>query len=649
MGYAFISYSTKNQQMADSFKTLFNQNGVATWMAPGDIPFGSTYTSTINRAIKGASCFVLLLSESAQGSQWVLKETERAVSTGKTIFTVMLDDVPLNDDFEFVLSTSQAVAIRRINKNDDNIKRLLQAVITYTGESKIEEYAMSQDSNNGMVNGVLNRDDKIDNENYFKDNAVIEGTVLKRFKGRLSAEVVIPEGITVIGARAFAFYPELLGISIPSSVKKIEEYAFIECPKLRSITVNPQNPVFRSEGNCCIERATNNLLFGCYTSQIPDGVTVICKDAFNGCKNLTSIIIPNSVTRIEESAFFQCTNLENISLSDGLTSIGNLAFCDCYSLVDLIIPANVTKISGNAFYKCYGLESIQVDPNNSVYHSKCNCCIETNINSLVLGCKNSGIPDGTVVIGEAAFGGCTGLKKIEIPSSVTEIGYEAFCGCEHLEKLVISVGIEKICTKAFMNCSALKELFIPASVSEIEAFAFSGCTSLRSIKVSSENSVYYSEDHCCIRSGDCALVLGCMNSIIPDGITEIGDDAFCDCYGLTDIYLPESITKIGKGAFSGSGLTSIEIPKHVEFIGSFAFHQCNELMSIIIPNSVKYIGELAFSGFDYASEKRDVFCETSKKPNRWHREWTDEDSVVHWKVDWDYDENGLPMVKTRNM
>lgn len=645
MGYAFISYSTKNQQMADSFKTLFNQNGIETWMAPGDIPLGSTYTSTINRAIKGASCFVLLLSESAQGSQWVLKETERAVSTGKAVFTVMLDDLPLNDDFEFMLSTSQAVAIRKINKNDDNIKRLLQAVITYTGEARVEEYATTKDASNVVISALLDQDEEDEQESYFKENAVIEGTVLKHFKGRASTEVVIPEGITVIGARAFAFYPELLGISIPSSVKKIEEYAFVNCPKLCYITVSPENPVFRSEGNCCIESATNNLVFGCYTSQIPDGVTVIGKDAFNGCNNLTSIIIPGSVTRIEETAFFQCTNLENISLPDSLTYIGDLAFCDCCSLVDLTIPANVTKIAGNAFFKCWGLESIQVNSDNSVYHSQCNCCIETNTNCLVLGCKNSNIPDETIAIGEGAFGGCTGLKNIEIPSSVIEIRYEAFCGCKYLEKLVISAGVEKICTKAFMGCSALKDLFLPAGVSEIETFAFAGCTGLRSIKVSSENSIYHSEDDCCIRSRDCVLVLGCMNSIVPDGITEIGEDAFCDCYGLTDIYLPESITKIGKGAFSGSGLTSIAIPKHVEFIGSFAFHQCNDLMSIIIPNSVRYIGELAFSGFDYASEKREVFCETSRKPGRWHSEWTDEDSAVYWSDDWDYNKEGIPMAK----
>lgn len=135
MGYAFISYSTKNQQMVDAFRELFNRNGIETWMAPGDIPFGATYTSTINRAIKGAACFTILLSGSAQVSPWVLKETERAVSIGKTIFTVMLDDVPMNDDFEFMLSTSQAIAVRKINENNEDIQRLLKAVKAYTGEN----------------------------------------------------------------------------------------------------------------------------------------------------------------------------------------------------------------------------------------------------------------------------------------------------------------------------------------------------------------------------------------------------------------------------------------------------------------------------------------------------------------------------------
>lgn len=44
MGYAFISYSSKNRTSADSLKELLKRNGISTWMAPGDIPTGDLYT-----------------------------------------------------------------------------------------------------------------------------------------------------------------------------------------------------------------------------------------------------------------------------------------------------------------------------------------------------------------------------------------------------------------------------------------------------------------------------------------------------------------------------------------------------------------------------------------------------------------------------
>ena len=158
MGYAFISYSTKNQEFANSFRNLFNQQNIHTWMAPGDIPPGETYTSIINNAIKNASCFIILLSESAQNSQWVPKETERAVNYGKSIFTIKLDDVPMNDSFEIMLSSSQAVAVRRINKDDENIQKLLTAVKTYTGETKEDKCTLSK------VQGIQKNDTDINND-----------------------------------------------------------------------------------------------------------------------------------------------------------------------------------------------------------------------------------------------------------------------------------------------------------------------------------------------------------------------------------------------------------------------------------------------------------------------------------------------------
>lgn len=643
MGYVFISYTSANQQMADAFRALLNQNNIETWMAPDSIPFGATYTSTINRAIKGADCFALLLSESAQASPWVLKETERAINAKRNILVIMLDDSPLNDDFELMISTIQTVTLRSINQNDEIFQRILSTVKAYTDEGKKNVHCA--DSNSAVITSTEQTSSIInmDSAAYFHEYATMKGSRLDHFRGRESVHVVIPEGVTVIGDRAFSYSSELLGVSIPSSVVRIEEYAFIECPKLSVITVHPSNPFYYSEGNCCIERDTKRLVFGCSSSLIPDGITVIGKDAFKGCEGITSVVIPDSVTHIEKSAFSGCTRLRQLTMMDGVEDIDEMAFCGCISLTGIRIPASVIHIANHAFYRCEGFAAIQVAPGNAIYHSENNCCIETKTNRLVFGCKNSIIPDGITHIGAGAFGACLGLRKISIPSSVVEIGSEAFCECKSLESVIIADGVERICARAFMYCSSLRALNIPASVREFVDFAFAYCSGIRSISISPENAVYRSEDDCWIRRADNALVLGCMNSIIPDGITEIGDGAFFGCRWLGDLYLPESVTRIGYDAFGESGLESINIPQNVKYIGDGAFSECNELSSVVIPQSVRFIGQFAFFISISGSGGIEIFCEVSKKPGRWHREWASDDADIYWKGEWSYDEDGYPV------
>ncbi|MBR3855139.1 MAG: leucine-rich repeat domain-containing protein, partial [Bacteroidaceae bacterium] len=248
------------------------------------------------------------------------------------------------------------------------------------------------------------------------------------------------------------------------------------------------------------------------------------------------------------------------SITYSVTSIGNYAFYYCDGLTSIEIPSSVTSIGYYAFFGCTGLTSIVVGDGNSVYDSRgnCNAIIETASNTLILGCKNTIIPEGVTSIGNDAFYDCDGLTSIEIPSSVTSIGNGAF----------------------------------------------SNCSGLTSIVVDEENSVYDSRGNCnaIIKTASNTLILGCKNTIIPSSVTSIGVSAFSSCSGLTSIEIPSSVTSISDGAFSScTGLTSIEIPSSVTSIGNYAFEGCNGLTSIvshIAAEDLFAIDVRVFSGID---------------------------------------------------
>ena len=107
MKEVFISYSSADLAQADTLRSVLEKKELSCWMAPRDIPGGSNYTKEIPIAIRNCKVFVLVLSESAQSSQWVLKELDSAVNCGKVILPFMLEDCNLNDEFNFLLTGAQ--------------------------------------------------------------------------------------------------------------------------------------------------------------------------------------------------------------------------------------------------------------------------------------------------------------------------------------------------------------------------------------------------------------------------------------------------------------------------------------------------------------------------------------------------------------
>ena len=124
-------------------------------------------------------------------------------------------------------------------------------------------------------------------------------------------EVVIEDGVTSIGNKAFDSCSSLTSITIPNSVTSIKAATFYGCTSLTSIT-------------------------------IPDGVTSIGYATFTGCSSLTSITIPDSVTSIGYATFAGCSSLTSITIPDSVTSIGESAFSNCSSLQTISLSCKST-------------------------------------------------------------------------------------------------------------------------------------------------------------------------------------------------------------------------------------------------------------------------------------------------------------------
>ena len=384
-------------------------------------------------------------------------------------------------------------------------------------------------------------------------------------------DVVIPEiykgkKVTSIGDYAFNGCNGLTSIVIPDSVTSIGKSAFNGCNGLTSITLpfigdKKENSIYSNFGY--FFGSTDNYSNSMYIPKtlkevIITKATSIGDYAFEACSGLTSIEIPNSVTSIGYSAFRGCSGLTSIIILDSVTSIGYSAFIGCSGLTTITLPFVGDKLE-NAKHSNFGYFFCPTDDYNSSY-------IPENLKEVIITKATS--------IGDSAFKGCSGLTNIIIPDSVTSIGKSAFSGC-----------------------SGLTSIEIPNSVTSIEEGAFDNCCSLANIIIDENNTVYDSRNGCnaIIKTDENKLIVGCLNTIIPNSVTSISRYAFEGCSGLTNIIIPNSVTSIGHFAFECcTGLTSIEIPDSVESIESCVFYNCSGLTSIEIPNSVVSIGYSAF-------------------------------------------------------
>ena len=165
-------------------------------------------------------------------------------------------------------------------------------------------------------------------------------------------------------------------------------------------------------------------------------------------------------------------------------------------------------------------------------------------------------------IGPAAFHYSDEIKSVRIPSTIKEIEDGSFYSCSNLESVYLPASIKAIGSNAFRNCSNLKSIVIPAQVKLIDYGAFAN-TGLESITVDPENQLYDSRDNCnaVIEKSSCKLIVGTASTVIPSGVSIIGNGAFLGNMKLKSIVIPAGVIEIEGSAFQGcSSLESIEIP-----------------------------------------------------------------------------------------
>ena len=220
------------------------------------------------------------------------------------------------------------------------------------------------------------------------DGIVLIDKTLYEYKGNISENIIIPNGVTNIAAAAFDDCKNLISITIPKSVINISDLAFKGCTALKHLCIEDgDNPLSLGYDEFNKEDRGKSLFYDCPLESIYLGRNIVCKKDYNYgfspfCEKerLRTVTIGNSVNRIDYAAFADCRNLISLTIQNGVKEIGNQAFKNCPALTSVEIPNSVTSIERGAFSWCVSLTNIRIPKSAKVDETAFEGCDNLKIN-----------------------------------------------------------------------------------------------------------------------------------------------------------------------------------------------------------------------------------------------------------------------------
>ena len=309
------------------------------------------------------------------------------------------------------------------------------------------------------------------------------GKVAYKYKGTCPETVTLKNDTTQICSEAFYSCETLQYITIPASVRRIEDEAFGNCTGLKSVTLEGEKPYISEAEECyCDWLCFENHAAGAFSNVVATMYYPAGDSTYSGVSgidygwesvltwmpyvsyltwtingeyvtitgvndtSITEAVIPKvmegkPVTAIAPGAFTGCTKVTKITLPNTILSCGRDAFKDCTALKEV----HISDMAAWCNITFDGMNSCPVYKSRKLYLNK------QLVTDLV-------IPEGVTGIGDYAFYGCKGIKTLSLPESLKTIGVNTFNGCTGLASVTIPKGFTSFGLDAFYNCSYLTEI-----------------------------------------------------------------------------------------------------------------------------------------------------------------------------------------------